>query len=98
MNPSEKASSLALNFIHRPGAEEELKFLSWQMDHRLEMIPFWDITPGSRVLELGCGQGDCTVPLAEAVGEKGHVDAVDPGAPDYGELHTSHLKENRDSE
>ena len=24
--------------------------------------------------------------LADAVGENGHVDAVDPGAPDYGEL------------
>lgn len=31
-----------------------------------------------------CGQGDCTIVLADAVGEGGHVDAVDPGSPDYG--------------
>lgn len=42
------------------------------------------ITPGSHVLELGCGQGTATTVLAEAVGSAGHVDAVDPGAPDYG--------------
>ena len=55
------------------------------MDHRVELVSFWDVKPGSRVLELGCGQGDCTVVIADAVGENGHVDAVDPGAPDYGE-------------
>jgi ubiquinone/menaquinone biosynthesis C-methylase UbiE len=54
------------------------------MEHRLELLSFWDIKAGSRVLELGCGQGDCTIPLADAVGETGHVHAVDPGAPDYG--------------
>jgi ubiquinone/menaquinone biosynthesis C-methylase UbiE len=55
-----------------------------QTAHRRTLVSFWDIKPGSRVLELGCGQGDCTVVLAEAVGEKGHVDAVDPGVADYG--------------
>jgi len=36
------------------------------------------------VLEIGCGQGDSTVVLADAVGETGHVDAYDPASPDYG--------------
>ena len=54
------------------------------LDHRINLIKFWGITPGSRVLEIGCGQGDCTTVLADAVGPDGHVDAVDPGAPDYG--------------
>ncbi|KIN05824.1 hypothetical protein OIDMADRAFT_38276 [Oidiodendron maius Zn] len=58
------------------------------MDHRLDLVSFWGITPGSRVLEIGCGQGDCTIVLADAVGESGHVDAVDPGAPDYGAPYT----------
>jgi len=58
------------------------------MDHRLELISFWNIAPGSRVLELGCGQGECTVALADAVGPEGHIDAVDPGSPEYGAPYT----------
>jgi predicted methyltransferase len=57
-----------------------------QIEHRIHLVSYWDITPGSRVLEIGCGQGDCTIVLADAVGETGHVDAVDPGAADYGRL------------
>ena len=54
------------------------------MTHRLRLASIWDIRPSSRVLEIGCGQGDCTIVLADAVGPDGHVDAVDPGAGDYG--------------
>ena len=36
------------------------------------------------MLEIGCGQGDTTVVLADAVGENGSVVALDPGSPDYG--------------
>jgi 16S rRNA A1518/A1519 N6-dimethyltransferase RsmA/KsgA/DIM1 with predicted DNA glycosylase/AP lyase activity len=67
------------------------------MDHRIELVDFWGIKPGSRVLELGCGQGDCTVVLADAVGETGHVDAVDPGAPDYGKQTLSSYFNVRDN-
>jgi SAM-dependent methyltransferase len=59
-----------------------------QTAHRINFINHWQIPPGSRVLELGCGQGDCTAVLAEAVGPEGHVDAVDPGSPDYGAPYT----------
>ncbi|KAF7330443.1 Methyltransf-25 domain-containing protein [Mycena venus] len=55
-----------------------------QAQYRLDLIAKWPITSGARVLELGCGQGDTTLALAEAVGETGHVDAVDPGPLDYG--------------
>jgi SAM-dependent methyltransferase len=55
-----------------------------QVEHRLELINAWRIAPGSRILEIGCGQGTCTNVLAEAVGANGHIDAVDPGSPDYG--------------
>ncbi|OBT85361.1 hypothetical protein VE02_05051 [Pseudogymnoascus sp. 03VT05] len=58
------------------------------LDHRINLTKFWGIAPGSRVLEIGCGQGDCTTVLADAVGPDGHVDAVDPGAPDYGSPYT----------
>ncbi|KAE9378646.1 hypothetical protein N431DRAFT_396438 [Stipitochalara longipes BDJ] len=54
------------------------------MSHRLAIVNFWSIPLGARILELGCGQGDTTVALAHAIGPTGHIDAVDPGAPDYG--------------
>ena len=55
-----------------------------QFEHRVNIVKGWNIAPGSRVLEIGPGQGDCTIVLAAAVGEQGHVDAVDPAPLDYG--------------
>lgn len=57
-----------------------------QAAHRIHLLNAWGavIRPGSHVLEIGCGQGNCTAVLAEAVGADGHVDAVDPAPPDYG--------------
>ena len=52
--------------------------------HRLELLQHWNIPTGSKVLELGCGQGDCTTVLAHTVGEQGRVVAVDPAELDYG--------------
>ena len=55
-----------------------------QTDHRLKLAEFWDIKNGSKVLEIGCGQGDTTAVLAFLVGEKGFVQGVDIASPDYG--------------
>lgn len=56
-----------------------------QATHRIEILNNWSvIQPGSKVLEIGCGQGNCTAVLAEAVSPTGHVDAIDPASPDYG--------------
>ncbi|KAK0634142.1 S-adenosyl-L-methionine-dependent methyltransferase [Immersiella caudata] len=52
--------------------------------HRQNLVKLWKIPPGSKVLEIGCGQGDFTIPLADAVGPTGHVIATDPMPPDYG--------------
>lgn len=56
-----------------------------QTFHRLVILQHWNIPTNSKVLELGCGQGDCTTVLAYAVGEQGMVVAVDPAELDYGE-------------
>ncbi|CAD0090950.1 unnamed protein product [Aureobasidium vineae] len=56
--------------------------------HRLVLLEHWNIRAGSRTLELGCGQGDCTIVLASAVGEEGRVIAVDPADLDYGAPYT----------
>ncbi|OCL01895.1 S-adenosyl-L-methionine-dependent methyltransferase [Glonium stellatum] len=55
-----------------------------QTRHRIGLINEWRIEPGSKVLEIGCGQGECTAVLATAVGAEGYVDAVDPASLDYG--------------
>jgi predicted methyltransferase len=56
-----------------------------QIEHRINLVEKWNIKDGDRVLELGCGQGDCTAALAAAVGDKGSVTAIDPAPSDYGE-------------
>ncbi|MCJ1318476.1 hypothetical protein MMC15_003805 [Xylographa vitiligo] len=64
---------------------KQLPVAKTQCLHRIHIIQdIWAIPAGSKVLEIGPGQGDCTLVLAAAVGEQGHVDAVDPCDLDYG--------------
>lgn len=55
-----------------------------QTRHRATVVASWNIAPGATILELGCGQGDMTVVLADAVGPEGRVVAADVAAPSYG--------------
>lgn len=55
-----------------------------QTAHRIQLVKRWGIPPGARVLEIGCGQGDTTAVLADAVGADGFVQGVDIAPPDYG--------------
>jgi ubiquinone/menaquinone biosynthesis C-methylase UbiE len=41
------------------------------------VFSYLELKHGLRILELGCGTGKQTLPLAEAIGETGHVLAVD---------------------
>lgn len=41
------------------------------------IIQLLNIKPGMRVLDIGCGPGRLTIPLAKAVGESGQVVALD---------------------
>lgn len=75
------AASIARLSLHDPA---NFGIQHSQTLHRLEILQHWDIPAGSKVLELGCGQGDCTAVLACAVGEQGEVVAVDPADLDYG--------------
>jgi predicted methyltransferase len=75
------ATSIARGSLHDPA---QFNIQDSQTLHRLVLLEHWNITTGSHVLELGCGQGDCTTVLASAVGEQGKVVAVDPADLDYG--------------
>ena len=55
-----------------------------QTEHRLKLVAFWGIKEGSRVLEIGCGQGDTTAALAYIVGDEGFVHGIDIASSDYG--------------
>ncbi|WP_033542248.1 class I SAM-dependent methyltransferase [Planococcus sp. CAU13] len=55
-----------------------------QLKHRMSLVETLGLEPGMRILEIGCGQGDTTVVLADAAGEDGYVLAVDIADPDYG--------------
>lgn len=55
-----------------------------QIEHRLKLAQFWGIEKGSRILEIGCGQGDTTAVLAYLTGDDGFVHGIDIAAPDYG--------------
>ncbi|KAI0635051.1 S-adenosyl-L-methionine-dependent methyltransferase [Trametes polyzona] len=73
--------ALAAIYPHSPG---HLHIVRAQIEQRLQLVKTWRIEPGEKVLEIGCGQGDCTVALAAAVGETGSVTALDPADLDYG--------------
>ncbi|TFK75149.1 SAM-dependent methyltransferas-like protein [Pluteus cervinus] len=85
VTPPEELAGLLL--IHGNG----LKSQAVQIAHRQEIIEKWGGIPaGSRVLELGCGQGDCTIAIADCVGDNGTVEAIDPAPPGYGSPYTVH--------
>ncbi|PYH99291.1 S-adenosyl-L-methionine-dependent methyltransferase [Aspergillus ellipticus CBS 707.79] len=79
------AASIARLSLHDPA---NFSLQHSQTLHRLVLLQHWSIPAGSKILELGCGQGDCTTVLASAVGEQGRVVAVDPAALDYGAPYT----------
>lgn len=75
------AASIARLSLHDPA---NFSIQHSQTVHRLVLLQHWDIHASSKVLELGCGQGDCTTVLAHVVGEQGSVVAVDPAELTYG--------------
>lgn len=82
MVTTQDVESVALLNLHHP---DHKAIPLAQTGHRFEILSKWNIPPGSSVLEIGCGQGDCTAILAYIVGPEGHVTAVDPGPIDtYG--------------
>ncbi|KAK4454743.1 hypothetical protein QBC34DRAFT_140133 [Podospora aff. communis PSN243] len=85
--PLSSADKIAAYAIHPPNPTTQFLAIEHsQAVHRINLINEWDpaITTGTRILELGCGQGTCTQALAHAVSPSGHITAIDPASPDYG--------------
>jgi ubiquinone/menaquinone biosynthesis C-methylase UbiE len=72
------------SFIDKYELFEDDEIQQIQLQHRLEIVDTFDIKEGMMVLEIGCGQGDTTVALADAVGKTGKVTGIDIASPDYG--------------
>ncbi|WP_404407027.1 SAM-dependent methyltransferase [Jeotgalibacillus malaysiensis] len=71
-------------FIKQYNLFENDQIQQTQLQHRYALAEAFGIKKGMKVLEIGCGQGDMTVVLADTVGESGHVTAIDIAPPDYG--------------
>ena len=91
------AAELAQYAIHDPTSREpSSRTQISQMQHRINILTAWfgDLVAGqdalkdSKVVEIGCGQGDSTILLAWAVGRGGKVFAIDPAPLDYGAPYT----------
>jgi SAM-dependent methyltransferase len=80
-SPPRALDKLASCYLHDPRNTATLKA---ELAHRLNLASAWGIQPGWAVLDVGCGTGDSTLAVAEAVGEAGHVTGIDPGSPDEG--------------
>lgn len=74
---SELASLMASSAVSPDAQLRQTRF-------RVALVHDWQIPEGARVLEIGCGQGDTTAALADAVGARGRVVAVDVAEPSYG--------------
>ncbi len=82
--------------------EEEMEFinLEWLLDHhqtkekeRRQMVSELDLTPGDKVLDLGCGPGLWTPMIAEKVKPQGKVIGVDL-CEDFVEFARKNLKDH----
>jgi predicted methyltransferase len=80
---SDQIAYIAACCLHDPN---HLPIQVAQTEHRLKLAIDWPIETDSRVLEIGCGQGDFTAVLASIVGPSGHITAIDPADLSYGNI------------
>lgn len=78
MDRAERIAALMAGGVLNPAGQ------AVQTRFRIGLADSWGIAPGSSVLEIGCGQGDMTAVLADAVGPDGRVVGIDIAAPSYG--------------
>jgi cyclopropane fatty-acyl-phospholipid synthase-like methyltransferase len=62
--------------LYKFAGKNEIKILKTQIEHRLKIINFWNISKGTRILEIGCGQGETTLPNPRDEYEKPYPNVV----------------------
>lgn len=72
------------NFVSKYNLYEHDEVQQIQLQHRLDLVKAFEVKEGMHVLEIGCGQGDTTMALADAVGKDGRVVGLDIASRDYG--------------
>ncbi len=82
---TDQANADQIKFWNGPGGDKWAKHQG-DMDRNLAdvtaaLLPFAAAGPGMRVLDIGCGAGQTSYLLAEAVGPAGHVTGVDISVP-----------------
>ncbi|KAE8351282.1 hypothetical protein BDV28DRAFT_22528 [Aspergillus coremiiformis] len=70
--------------LHDPNSDLKTRFYIPRFVHRLSIANAWGITPGQRILDIGCGQGESCLVLALLVGTSGHITGIDTAQPEYG--------------
>lgn len=84
-NNTELIKRLAAAMPQLPGAgPKHQEITQTQTSHRVKLVQEWQISQSSSVLEIGCGQGDTSVVVADAVGPNGKLTCVDIAEEDYG--------------
>ncbi|KAI7285879.1 hypothetical protein KC343_g677 [Hortaea werneckii] len=73
---------LVSSYLHSPKARSDIVLP--QFTHRMALAQNWQMLPGSRILDIGCGQGESSLVLAELLGPDGHVTGIDTASHDYG--------------
>ena len=66
------------DYFDRCAADGVMSAFTPEEEPKIErLLAMWNLKPGDRVVEPGCGSGRLTEHLARAVGNNGHVLAVD---------------------
>lgn len=76
MEPHPRSRQVAALFDRVSGTYEQVG-VPWFVPIARQLVRALGPTPGERAVDLGCGRGAATIPLAQAVGDQGHVVALD---------------------
>ncbi|UKZ50079.1 hypothetical protein TrVGV298_004335 [Trichoderma virens] len=78
--PASAAATIAKYHIFSPDVPGFLDLEISQAQHRVNLVNFWQIAPGGRVLEIGCGQGTTTAEHLSAgpIGDRISWNFADP--------------------
>ena len=80
MNTEELGKSRILNLVFKPaGLLMGSRARKWLMPPE-RTLHAASVSPGQQILEVGCGTGFFTIPLAKMVGDDGQVIALDASA------------------